>query len=668
MRLLLSRLVILPLLALAVLLWGCVGPVTPSPDIPATIPAAVEAALPPATPESDATQPTPPTAVPEPTAEPTAELRPTPAPTPRLIPMPTGVPTFAPTATPIPTPTPTPVPPTPTPAPPTPTPTPNLPPGYADLQNAGNLEQTNQAVARAIRNLPWVADGVNPAEQDAAETLIYLAAKSPSLFGNLGGKPWVRSGSFPELDVALHYLERIFSLDPAVAEEIAAMQFLDRLEPSDLVALKSLNRLADDDYEVFRRVMAHRNIRDGIFDQEAEIVALLSGVNRINPDLLATLLGSPRTTLERRTIKLPRAGRVNLTIIRTGPGAARSMDLLEHSVRTIEDFLGVPFPQKYVALLFEDAVSSSADGTNFGTHMAILPRYDVDDGSHEADASGRIIAHEVAHYYWSGAENWLDEGAAEFTAAISEQARVGLPLEPDNYPCSPVSNIKELEQQGYGQGEAGFRCNYSLGERLFLDLHRGLGEYFFLPGLARLYRAVESGNDSQGVKAGIEELRAAFEVNTTSEYAAVNRAILRWYNGTGSYDTENLDTSPVVARLPSVNGWVDRAYVTLSRGGEPVARFSAKEVSDGLWLTLEYSYDLQSSSQELELEVVEYFEDGFPYLRHTFSLVAERRYSGGALWQSVGPGPGQEWAPGRHWVYVYHQGRKVAEVEFEVTR
>ena len=536
------------------------------------------------------------------------------------------------------------------------------------MQNAGNLEQTNQAAARAIRNLPWVADGVIAAEQDAAETLIYLAAKSPSLFGNLGGKPWVRSGSLPELDVALHYLERIFALDPAVAEEIAAMQFLDRLEPSDLVALNSLSRLADDDYEVFRRVMAHRNIRDGIFDQEAEIVALLSGVNRINPDLLATLLGSPRTTLERRTINLPRVGRVNLTIIRTVPGAARSMELLEHSVRTIEDLLGAPFPQKYVALLFEDAVSNSMVGTNFGTHMAILPKYDVDDGSHEADASGRIIAHEVAHYYWSGAENWLDEGAAEFTAAISEQARVGLPLEPDNYPCSPVSNIKELEQQGYGQGEAGFRCNYSLGERLFLDLYQGLGEYFFRPGLARLHRAVESGNDSQGVKAGIEELRTAFEVNTTSEYAAVNRAILRWYHGTGSYDTENLDTSPVVSRLPGVNGWIDRVYVTLSRGGEPVARFSAKEVTDRLRLNLEYSYDFQGKSQQVELEVVEYFEDGLPYQRRTISLLAEPKYSGGVLWQSVGPGPGQQWAPGRHWIYVYHQGRKVAEVEFEVTR
>ena len=167
--------------------------------------------------------------------------------------MPTSIPTPTPTATPNPTPTPTPVPPTPTPAPPTPIPTPNPPPGYADLQNAGNLEQTNQAAARAIRNLPWVADGVVPAEQDAVETLIYLAAKSPSLFGKLGGKSWVRSGSFPELDVALHYLERIFALDPAVAEEIAATQFLDRLEPSDLVALKSLNRLADDDNGAFRR-------------------------------------------------------------------------------------------------------------------------------------------------------------------------------------------------------------------------------------------------------------------------------------------------------------------------------------------------------------------------------------------------------------------------------
>ena len=84
----------------------------------------------------------------------------------------------------------------------------------------------------------------------------------------------------------------------------------------------------------------------------------------------------------------------SLVIIRTSPGAARSMDLLEHSVRRIEEHMGSPLPTKYVGLLYENAVSGSNAGTNFGTHIAILPKYDSD----EEPFSGSAIAHEVAHY------------------------------------------------------------------------------------------------------------------------------------------------------------------------------------------------------------------------------------------------------------------------------
>ena len=88
-------------------------------------------------------------------------------------------------------------------------------------------------------------------------------------------------------------------------------------------------------------------------------------------------------------------------------------------MRGAEEFMGVPFPTKYVGLLFENAVTGSFAGTNFGTHMAILPKYDVDDGSHESEFAGQNIAHEVAHYYWSGNADWVDEGAAELMAAVS---------------------------------------------------------------------------------------------------------------------------------------------------------------------------------------------------------------------------------------------------------
>ena len=71
------------------------------------------------------------------------------------------------------------------------------------------------------------------------------------------------------------------------------------------------------------------------------------------------------------------------------------MDLLEHAVRNIEEFMAAPFPNGYVGLLFGDAVSGDSAGTYFGTHIAILADYDIDDDSYYADYAGHIIAHEV---------------------------------------------------------------------------------------------------------------------------------------------------------------------------------------------------------------------------------------------------------------------------------
>ena len=95
---------------------------------------------------------------------------------------------------------------------------------------------------------------------------------------------------------------------------------------------------------------------------------------------------------------MPLAGETHLAIIRTGPGAERSMDLLEHAVRHSEEFMAVSFPTGYVGWLFGDAVTPSFAGNNFGTHIATLSRYDTD----ESEFTASHIAHEVAHYYWIG--------------------------------------------------------------------------------------------------------------------------------------------------------------------------------------------------------------------------------------------------------------------------
>ena len=219
------------------------------------------------------------------------------------------------------------------------------------------------------------------------------------------------------------------------------------VEPPDTSAMNSLRRLAALRPEAFVNVMSHRALTDGISDDVAPIVATLDGVAETNPSLIDVLLDPTKAFLERHTITLPLAGDVLLDIIRTAPGAAGSMDSLEHSVRGIEEYMGSPLPTKYVALLYENAVPSSFAGANRGTYITILPKYDIDD-SHEAQSSGSVIAHEVAHYCWRGNEDWVDEGAADFMASIVERAGTGQPIGVTNRPCGYAGSIAELESLG----------------------------------------------------------------------------------------------------------------------------------------------------------------------------------------------------------------------------
>ena len=69
----------------------------------------------------------------------------------------------------------------------------------------------------------------------------------------------------------------------------------------------------------------------------------------------------------------------------------------------------------------------------------------------------------------------------------------------------------------------------------------------------------------------------------------------------------------------------------------------------------------------MPLEIVAYYEDGFEFDRRDVVLTAEEPYIGGTDWFSVGVCPSRERPPGRYYVYVYADGTKVAEVEYEVT-
>ncbi len=561
----------------------------------------------------------------------------------------------------------------------------------------GNFGETE--VASAVMALGWVQDGINAAEVTAIEELSYIANRDAQVSLSLVALGWVQDGvdgaeaeainwignirssaaALPAISLswvqdgieggemtAIQELSYLTNRDAAAAERIVLMPFLESIEPADIAALESLRVLAAYDTQMLRNIVSHPTLHDGITDELAPLVATLEGVAKTNPGLAGAMLTPNGASLEERTITLPMAGDVTLAIIRTGPGAARSMDLLEDSVRSAEEFMGTPLPTKFVGLLFEEAVVGSFAGTNFGTHMAILPKYDVDDGSREAEFASQSIAHEVAHYYWSGNADWVDEGAAELMAAISESRRTGSPVGATSYPCAHAGSIVDLEGLEADRDAREFRCNYSLGERLFVDLYDALGDEKFREGFRNLYLASEVEDDAdnrRGTSVGIGHLREAFR--PLGEDAGT--VIVRWYDGSEPHNLSRLDASPVDPSLQSINGKIEEAYVTTSDDGPPVSAFSAGAVSDWVYLTLKYSYDVSGDPREIELDIVEYYEDGFSFRRRSGSLTAEAKYIGGTSWFSVGASPTRKWATGRHFVYVYVDGRKVAEVEYEVT-
>ena len=433
----------------------------------------------------------------------------------------------------------------------------------------GNFSDVD--VAALVVELAWVQDGMEELEVQSIEELSYIAFDDAELASSVVGLGWVQDGiediewqsinwvnNFGGVEAAssvvalawvqdgveerevntIEELSYIDYYDTEEASRIVAMPFLETLDPPDVSAVKALSQLASFRENDFQRVLSHPTLSNGITDDWAKIVATLYGVSDTNPILIDTLLDPDQVTLEERVIELPLAGETDLAIIRTGPGAERSMDLLEHSVLHAEEFMGVPFPTNYVGWLVGDTVTPTFGGNYYGTHIVTLPKYDVDNGSHEAEFAGSLVAHEVAHYYWSGNSNWVDEGASDFMASTSENARTGGPIEVTNDPCAYARTVADLENLDPAIGESAFTCNYALGERLFVDLYRNLDEDSFREGLRDLYllSQVEDEVEMQDdTEVGIEHIKAAFKGGEEVENPVVDVIAARWYDGTEPY-------------------------------------------------------------------------------------------------------------------------------------
>ena len=538
-------------------------------------------------------------------------------------------------------------------------------------------------IAETLLGFQWIADGVNWDDMGMLWGLSRLYVIDRASLSALAAKPWFKDGLSKDEFVLVGDLGVIASRSQTDALAIIGMPFLETLEPADAMAVASLEMLAscwrcpDDEvpgegvHRRFRQVMAHPAISDGISDEEAKIVATLHSVVKFSPGLEDILLDPDRVMLEERTIALPLAGETQLTIIRTRPGAERTMDLLEHVVRTVEEFMAYPLPVRHVIYLSlsEDASSPWRDGAyNYWTNLAGPPRFDTEE-EYEISILG-TFAHEVHHYYFYPLQplGWISEGGADFLGTVQRNVSAGVPLDPRLPPCPYARYFYELWRLDFDGDDPEIMCTYTSGERVWLDLYRRLGEPVFRQGFGNLYQMMVRGPDQCGDdRPNICHVEAAFKAAAPA--AIVDSVLASHFYGTEPYDTSYLDASPVDPSLPG-GVKVTRAYISLDRDRREENRtddFSAIGVQEQVYLHLHFSSPTVQPTQKFPLTFVEYFEDGFAYNRQnlTFSLNAGSPQA--SRWLYVGLRGRGTWATGRYWVYVYHEGQKVAEVEFQVT-
>ena len=538
------------LIALLTASLACTAPeASPVPTAAPTVTPAVVASptdtpAPTATPLPTATLAPTPTFTPTPTAAP---IPPTSTPQPTNAPLPTPTATPAPTSKPAPTRTPIPtvVLPTPTPAPPSP---------LADLRDGNWLERNKPRSADRIKSLPWVADGVAEAERTSAVRLIATAVWWPDTFNALLSKPWLQDGITRDETTVIEYVYWITRQyrDEAtrvqMSEAVVAlldMPFLETVESPDATAVWDLYKIAQFDHNDFLSIMAHPNVADGITNQEAKVVTVLSSANRYKPASLPALLdgldGTGGVYLEERAIELDLSGDVHLTIIRVRDKDTPNMGRLEHAVRVVEEFIGEPLPTNYVAWYLDDAARSAGKGYHAGTHITSSLVYDIVDGDSKSRTPMQHIAHEVGHYYFRGnTHQWLDEGPAKFFESISERERVGRPVGYFKQYCVVSRTIAEQERlrndiiAGRTTPPDGWtHCDYYLGERFFVDLYLAIGEDAFRPGFRSLWlksQAEDYSDDCEGTDLSVCHVEAAFKAGASDAVAAqVDEVLDRWY-------------------------------------------------------------------------------------------------------------------------------------------
>ena len=386
--------------------------------------------------------------------------------------------------------------------------------GLSDLERSAVDELLWMAVEDvanldAALRMPWVQDDISELAYKALDKLGYLDTPNPANLYAALNIPWVQDGiSETEYDIvdslgALHFDAT------GVVFQLFSMPFLLSPDATDALAIQGMENLADRDR--LAALTDHSIFQDGVTDDETTLIA---GVGTLrDADEIQRVLNPGGAAIETVSLSTELTPHLKISIIRTDsqsrPGTVESV---RDAVEFVEKAVGLPLPVDHVIIMLNDlAVTDKYAGTSFGFAYSYKPKYEAAQGTFEWRHLQTGFVHETAHYFWTGNEDWIDEGLAnivEYQFGLQMGLSHGQ-LQTKRENCE-AHDLEMLSEWDPDRAEVDrYHCAYYLGQPLFRDLLVSMGTETFTSSLQEYYRLSLQVQEEDRTP-GIAEVRKAF--------------------------------------------------------------------------------------------------------------------------------------------------------------
>ena len=261
---------------------------------------------------------------------------------------------------------------------------------------------------------------------------------------------------------------------------------------------RALNLYGESRKEMIELMQAQAWYKDGLSDDEKLFVerslsfVVRYGSERSHSITDATIRGGLFIHDKVQT----RSGEVQLLLIyEPGQDAGKEMAFVKRAIPALEDIVGVQWPERFVTLINGDF---NTNDFNEGQFIRI---------ARCCTGSAYVLAHELAHTYWSMASAWFNEGMADLYSSLTQTKLSDDP--PAGWRFGPANLDSLYDQRVRSTARApdkllpqrlGSEGLYDIAFLLLMDLRRTMGTDNFEKAAKQIYLTSDFNRYNLGAK------------------------------------------------------------------------------------------------------------------------------------------------------------------------